>query len=555
MRLAAALVLAPLIAAAQPKPPETKPEDLASLDGQVFDAATGGALRKAAVVLRPFDTRTTPGFNGYSTSTDDSGKFAMRDIEPGRYRMTVSHSGYVTGAFGARGPGRPGATLSLDRAQKLTGLTVKLTPQGVVTGRIVDRDGDPIAGVQVVLLRYRFQQGSKQLERANGTSTNDLGEFRISTVLPGKYYLSATYRGDPFLLGTADRSTHGPAGESFVPTYYPGTSNFPTASELTITAGGRLDADLTLEKARTVHISGRVVSPIGDPQSTTVGLAVRGLIVDPGLNQSTRAGAGGKFELRGVVPGSYYLVGVESVGGMTHSTLLPVDVGGSDIEDATLTIGPGIDLNGHVRIDGDSTVRLSSIRVALQPRDLATIGEAPGNVTIAEDGTFHIEQVNLDVYNLSVPSLPQGFYLKSIKSGDTDVLASGLDLTNAAPGDLEVVLSSNAAQVAGLVQDPQTTQPVAGATVVLIPQDKERRDQQRDYRVTTTDQSGGFNLMSLVPGDYQIYAWEDVETGAYFDPDFVKPVESKGQKISLHEKDQLTLQLVPIPADAPAVRP
>jgi len=145
--------------------------------------------------------------------------------------------------------------------------------------------------------------------------------------------------------------------------------------------------------------------------------------------------------------------------------------------------------------------------------------------------------------------LPPGFYVKSIKSGDTDLLAAGLDLTSGAPGDLDVVLSPNAGQVTGLVQDAQS-QPVAGATVVLIPQDQERREQQRDYRVATTDQAGGFNLTSVVPGDYRVYAWEDVESGAYFDPEFMKPVESRGEKISLHEKDQVILQLAVIPADA-----
>src|SRR5579862_3625706 len=143
MRQTALVLLIPLLSAAQSVNPQaaSKPEDLGGLEGQVLDAATGAPVRKAAVALRSVD----PGVNGiFSTSTDASGKFAMKDLEPGHYRMNVSHNGYVNGDYGARGPGRQGATISLGRAQKLTGLSVKLTAQGVVTGRVLDRDGDPV---------------------------------------------------------------------------------------------------------------------------------------------------------------------------------------------------------------------------------------------------------------------------------------------------------------------------------------------------------------------------------------------------------------------------
>lgn len=542
IRSYAALVWLLLLAASA----QIKPEDPASLEGQVLDTATGGALRKAAVVLRPIDSpRAGPGSSGYSTSTDDSGNFAMQDIPPGRYRLTASRTGYLNGEYGSRGPGRQGETISVDRAQKLTGLTVKLTPQGVITGRITDRDGDPVAGVLVALFRYRYQQGRKQLQLANGGNTNDLGEYRIAAVPPGKYYLSATFPGDPVLRQTLDRSA-APTSEDFAPTYYPGTLDASTASELTMLAGGQLTADLTLEKVRTARISGRVLKTVDDPRDQwEVQLEARGSVVG-----SSRApvGADGKFELRKVPPGSYYLVALETTADRLNSSIrLPVEVGGSDLDDLTLAIGPDTELHGRVRIDGDSTLRLTKIGLVLQPLHNNNIAPPP-NVYAAEDGTFHLKPIVPEIYDLSVVGLPDGFYVKSIKSGDTDVQANGLDLTNGPPGDLDVVVSPNAGQVVGLVQDPKTMQPVSGATVVLIPQDQERRNQQRDYRIATTDQSGGFNLTSVVPGEYQVYAWEDVEAGAYFDPEFMQSIESQGQKLSLHEKDQAILQLTVIPA-------
>jgi hypothetical protein len=88
--------------------------------------------------------------------------------------------------------------------------------------------------------------------------------------------------------------------------------------------------------------------------------------------------------------------------------------------------------------------------------------------------------------------------------------------------------------------------------VVLVPQEKERRDQPQYYKSTTTDQNGYYTLKSLVSGEYKVFAWEHIEPGAYLDPDFLKPVESKSEAVSIRESDQKTVALTMIAADAPS---
>jgi hypothetical protein len=62
----------------------------------------------------------------------------MKNIEPGKYRLTVSRNGYVPFTYGATGPMQPATTLSLIRQQHMADLALKLTPQAVITGRIQD---------------------------------------------------------------------------------------------------------------------------------------------------------------------------------------------------------------------------------------------------------------------------------------------------------------------------------------------------------------------------------------------------------------------------------
>ena len=102
-----------------------------------------------------------------------------------------------------------------------------------------------------------------------------------------------------------------------------------------------------------------------------------------------------------------------------------------------------------------------------------------------------------------------------------------------------------------MVQNSKTQQPAPGATVVLIPQEKERRDQQSYYKTTITDQTGSFTLKGLPPGAYNAFAWEDIEPGAFVDSDFVKTFESSAESVSVVESGQLSLTLTLIPADSP----
>jgi uncharacterized protein (DUF2141 family) len=89
--------------------------------------------------------------------------------------------------------------------------------------------------------------------------------------------------------------------------------------------------------------------------------------------------------------------------------------------------------------------------------------------------------------------------------------------------------------------------------VVLVPQDKERRAQSVYYRSAATDESGRFRFQSVVPGDYAVFAWEDLEEGdAYMDPEFLKPFESKGLAVTIREGEKQEIQVTAIPGDAPA---
>src|SRR5437879_3181995 len=85
------------------QPPATKPEDQCRLSGKVVSSSTGEPVKKASILLRRADlnpsTTTMP--TTYATTSDTAGAFSMKDIEPGKYRLSVMRTGYVAAEYGA----------------------------------------------------------------------------------------------------------------------------------------------------------------------------------------------------------------------------------------------------------------------------------------------------------------------------------------------------------------------------------------------------------------------------------------------------------------------
>ena len=92
-----------------------------------------------------------------------------------------------------------------------------------------------------------------------------------------------------------------------------------------------------------------------------------------------------------------------------------------------------------------------------------------------------------------------------------------------------------------------TQQPAAGATVVLVP-DGERRSRPDLFRSASADDSGRFALRGIPPGDYRLLAWEDVEPGAWLEPDFLRDYERRGETLSVGERGRFNPQLKVIQA-------
>ena len=59
-----------------------------------------------------------------------------------------------------------------------------------------------------------------------------------------------------------------------------------------------------------------------------------------------------------------------------------------------------------------------------------------------------------------------------------------------------------------------------------------------------------FAFQSVAPGEYKVYAWEDVEPTAWMDAEFMKPFLSKGETVTVGESGRAQVGVRMIPADS-----
>jgi hypothetical protein len=545
-----------------PPPSTSKPEDRCVLQGRVSNAITGEPVRKATIRLMrqmtaPSTGNVVQGQQGYATTSQPDGSFRIENLEPGNYHLSGERTGYLNTEYGAKSVGQRGSTITLRPAQQLTNINLALTPQAVISGKVVDQDGDPVEGVQVQLVGEMWQRGKLRHMMQNGANTNDLGEYRIANIRPGKYYL--VVQRARFTPNAEPPAAPGQPDIRPARTYYPEAATLASATPLDVKAGQDLaGTNIRLRDVLTYHIRGRVVGAI--PEGPNERLNVNASSADD-VEPMMMFGGGTvlakdhTFDIPGVAPGSYTLT-VFATGGQVRSFgRQDVEVGQGDVNDVQISVVPPGALHGQVIFEGNpqpgaAPANLKNVRVFISPAE-NTMVIGNNNAMPSDDGTFSIENVMPGKYYLNA-NTPAGTYLKSVRFGNQEVAGKELDLSQGS-GQIAIVFSYGVAEVDGTVQLPQSNsesadgassgQPNAtpDASIVLVPD--RLNDDGSGLRFSNSGAGGSFTMKNVPPGHYRAYALERMDYNQLQNPDVLKELQSKGTDVELKENDRKQIQL------------
>jgi Carboxypeptidase regulatory-like domain len=534
--------------------PAVKETGKASLEGNVVREPAGEPLKKAIIEL--IAENQEEGGN-YTATSNQEGHFNIPGIQPGRYRMFVERPGYLE--VDEKRRRSLGIVLSFEAGQELKNQKLHMLAAAVITGRVFDEDGDPMPGVEV--RARRFGAGHAKFE-GPGRETDDLGEFRIGGLMPGKYYLSASpppsVTSMMFPPKRVDETRAPSEDKAYVTTYYPNTIDRSQAAAIELHPGDETPVDLSLVRTHTVRIRGTIA---GLPPGTKAQVVLRArdsntLFIGGDVDKD------GKFEILHVAPGAYAVVAATETADTPLSIRRNIDVTDSNIDGLSLAPFSGATVRGKIHFSSKPKMDLSVLFVVLHridggedSADSIFFGEDGGADLSAfgrvkDDGSFELKDVLPGLYEIEVSGYSQTMadsLVESVVTGTKDVSDSGLTV-NGGTIAVEVNVSLVAGAVDGTVVN-EKKEPIANAVVVAVPEEK-FRTRKSHYQHVETDQDGRFLLRGLRLGKYTLYAWEVLEGNEYLDPDFLKKFEDQGTPIKVEKASRQTIALKIIPAAA-----
>ncbi|MBD0370984.1 MAG: carboxypeptidase regulatory-like domain-containing protein [Pyrinomonadaceae bacterium] len=488
-----------------------------------------------------FIFRAFSNFSGRGSVTDSAGRFQFKELSPGLYLLRAGSAGFIELPDENRNPLEP-RYFRLGETAQLT-----LVKGGVITGTVMNAQGEPMTGAIVRVIRVRDAQGRK-LTLEGGASgaprmTDDRGVYRIYGLQPGSYIV-VVGGGNPYFLGTMGLY------DGDTPTYYP-SSTRDTAVEVMVRAGDEATGvDIRYRGERGHTISGTI---LGSATGNFSYLGVALTRVTTGIleAQTYSPSVDGKrvFSLNGVPDGEYEITAQNTLekGETLASMPRRVTVRGTDVTGLELQLSPLASISGRVVLEPlpkeAACVTQTSAQLAMQQtlvtarreeQDKERIQVAQffsgGNVP-DEQGEFSIRNLSDGLFRVSVRLPGDDWYVRAAtfptparatteparlaatkaapatKAPPAPSLAPGTVATRRGERTSGIVI--NLAQGAATLRGRVTTQ-AEGATlpanlrVYLVPAERERADDVLRYAETAPAADGSFAFTSLAPGRYLI---------------------------------------------------
>lgn len=514
------------------------------VEGRVVHAQTGAPLRKVTVSLRTSNAGIGPGgqaslpATALSALTDEQGRYVIDEAPPGSYVIVAEKPGMLRRAFNPTEDAIVGAMVVVKSGEVLRGMDIRLTPQGVVAGRVTDEDGAPVSGLLVAAMQSMRLVGQQLMGTAGSAQTDDRGEFRLAGLRPGKYVIGV--RGQPLVsMGeSAPPSREKKPRMMMMNTYYPGVSDVASAKTVEVGPGQVVSGiEMQMKLGPTYRVSGKVVQT-GKMKPTRVSM----LNLKDGMSSlnlmgnTTSLRADGTFDLFEVPPGNYVL---SVLAGTSMSQVVgraDLNVVDAHLDGVVVETVQGMTLKGKVSLDESALayqkesgkpVVTGALEVALT-NGLRTMW-AGAVAKVSADGSFELAGVMPGKAMISMRGVPEEMWVKSIVVGEQDVTGREVDLPGTGTMETTVVLGYGKGQVKGLVKN-ERGDGMPGVAVVVVPEPYAAFRIDR-VKMVSTNLKGEFDMEQLPVGAYRLNVLPSGENVALYDEEIMAKYMKKGEVI------------------------
>ena len=498
----------------------------ARISGRVVAAETGVPVRGAFVEL------TGGAVPAPSVVTDADGRFEFLERRIGRYAVQAVKAGYVPYLFGRLTD--QSDMFDVLAGQRIDRGTIRLSQAAVISGRVYDDAGETISSVTVTAWRIEFPlPGIQLLQWIKDVPTDDLGDYRLHGLMPGRYRIAASQHPQSADERSPVQELEARLAAERARAVWPGPG-LPTVSSA-ITADGVAGGDtsgmnLTVMRPRYARVSGTVVDTEGRP--VTAGMVTlqpvhaEGGVM--GRRYSQVALQAGRFSFTKVPAGDYRVSANYARGDArpeyraviaNESATVSINVR-EDVSDLVLRATLPFLLSGRVFIDGapaDSATRLRLFGVPRGVPALDALFSGPvlqgQPVTVTKAGTFSV----ISGAGFVVLRVGDSMGLRSVMADGVDV-TDGFEVMRAMTVDVH--LASQVSVLEGIVK-PSDGVIRGDCDVVVFAAEPTHWRTPMSRRVVTVrcDDKGKFRVTGLPTGQYLAALAADFDRRVWADPD------------------------------------
>ena len=483
--------------------------------GVVLNAKTGAPVAAARLYL--VNVKQTRDVQTGLTSED--GHFAFQ-VERGKYSLEAAHKGFLRSAYNQHEQFSTaivtGAGIDTDN------LKFQLSPEAQISGKVFDESGEPVRNASVTLYTETHNSGISQIATAGVAQTDDLGEYELSSVRPGTYYLSAHASPWYALRGEANAaiSVDGALDVAYPTLFYSDVTDSDEATPFPVRPGDQVSLDFHLYPVPALHL--RIHVPTSGAASLPV-FTQRVFNSPQPVRASFRSvPEPGVMEIDGLLPGRYTVQGPQD-GGVGSGTEIEVHNDSEEIapvpeDEAPAHLKVKVNLSGTTKTGARNFVLLGRQHRVTFAQELDDKGEAV------------FDSVPPNTYEVLIGSNSSAMAVIAIESNATR--RAGHSLTVPPSGNLNVSITvvSSQAKVEGVAM--KGGKPFAGAMIVLIP---ERPATHKElFRRDQSDLDGTFSLPGVIPGKYTLVAIEEGWDLDWAQPDVIAAYARHGTSITVN---------------------
>jgi hypothetical protein len=470
--------------------------------GRVVNAKGESPLDRTRVTIMDAKVRQNIQF----VVTSDDGRFEFH-VPAGKFALQGAKRGFITVAYNQHD--QFSTAIVTGAGIDAENLTLRLSPNAVLTGRVLDEFEEPVRNAQVIVYRENRFSGISRISRFRGATTDDQGKYEVTPLDEGTYFVSAKatpwYAVHP--VSAPEGSTNAPVqvdsalDVSYPITYYGDTTETDSATPIPVRGGDHLEADIHLNPAPALHLLFHVAEggQVAFPQLQRP--SFDGMEdVEPGNIQSVSPGV---YELTGVAAGRYMVRMPDSSGQLKEPT--------------------AVNLTSSQELDSSSGNSTSKVKVTVEgaaagrPQIQIGLRNSKGRAVTSEldaKGEANFTDVVPGKYHVLAGSPNEAYSVERISWDGGGTSGRTLNVRAGASLSVTVSLVGSSVTVEGFAK--RDGKGVSGAMVVLIPKNPEANHDR--FRRDQTDLDGSFSLFNVSPGSYTVIA---IENG--WDLDWAKP--------------------------------